>query len=154
MVSSTKHGGFLAPLLTAKKAVSPAYTLLGTNRYFYLAIGRAKLTGSAKVALVWPIQKLDGPNWYHLQLFWLFLSKLYNFHERVSSSYQERKLLFLSPINNRAYYPFLEHLEMWLIKNTWPTPSLRHKNDWPTPKARLEVAWPTPYLKHGCLVSC
>jgi len=22
-----------------------------------------------------------------------------------------------------------EHLEMWLIKNTWPTPSLRHKND-------------------------
>ena len=26
-----------------------------------------------------------------------------------------------------------EHLEMWLIKNTWPTPSLRHTNDWPTP---------------------
>ena len=22
-----------------------------------------------------------------------------------------------------------EHLEMWLIKNLWPTPSLRHKND-------------------------
>ena len=22
-----------------------------------------------------------------------------------------------------------EHLEMWLIKNTSPTPSLRHKND-------------------------
>ena len=22
-----------------------------------------------------------------------------------------------------------EHFEMWLIKNTWPTPSLRHKND-------------------------
>ena len=22
-----------------------------------------------------------------------------------------------------------EHLEMWLIKNTWLTPSLRHKND-------------------------
>ena len=22
-----------------------------------------------------------------------------------------------------------EHLEMWLIKNTLPTPSLRHKND-------------------------
>ena len=22
-----------------------------------------------------------------------------------------------------------EHLEMWLIKNTGPTPSLRHKND-------------------------
>ena len=37
-----------------------------------------------------------------------------------------------------------EHLEMWSIKNTWPTPSLRHKNDWPTPKARLEIAWPTP----------
>ena len=37
-----------------------------------------------------------------------------------------------------------EHLEMWLIKNTWPTPSLRHKNDWPTPKARLEITWPTP----------
>ena len=37
-----------------------------------------------------------------------------------------------------------EHLEMWLIKKTWPTPSLRHKNDWPTPKARLEIAWPTP----------
>ena len=37
-----------------------------------------------------------------------------------------------------------EHLEMWLIKNTWLTPSLRHKNDWPTPKARLEIAWPTP----------
>ena len=32
-----------------------------------------------------------------------------------------------------------EHLEMWLIKNTWPTPSLRHKNDLPTPKARLEI---------------
>ena len=37
-----------------------------------------------------------------------------------------------------------EHLEMWLIKNTWPTPFLRHKNDWPTPNARLEIAWPTP----------
>ena len=37
-----------------------------------------------------------------------------------------------------------EHLEMWLIKNTWPTPSLRHKDDWPTPKARLELTWPTP----------
>ena len=37
-----------------------------------------------------------------------------------------------------------EHLEIWLIKNTWPTPSLRHKNDWTTPKARLEIAWPTP----------
>ena len=22
-----------------------------------------------------------------------------------------------------------EHLEMWLRKNTWPTPSLRNKND-------------------------
>ena len=37
-----------------------------------------------------------------------------------------------------------EHLEMWLIKNTWPTPSLRHTNDWPTPKARLEITWRTP----------
>ena len=26
-----------------------------------------------------------------------------------------------------------EHLEVWLIKNTWPTP-----------KARLQIAWPTP----------
>ena len=46
-----------------------------------------------------------------------------------------------------------EHLERWLIKNTWPTSSLRHKNDWPTPKARLEIVWPTPQLKRGCLVS-
>ena len=46
-----------------------------------------------------------------------------------------------------------EHLEMWLIKNTWPTPSLLHKNDWPTPKARLEIPWPTPLLIHGCLVN-
>ena len=36
-----------------------------------------------------------------------------------------------------------EYLEMWLIKNTWLTPSLRHKNDWP----RLEIAWPTPLVK-------
>ena len=102
-----------------QKAVSPAYNLLGTNRYFYLAIGRAKVRGSAKVALVWPIQKLDGPNWYHLQLFWLFLSKLYNFHERISSSYQERKLLFLSPIKNRAYYPLLgpnRYLDIWTLE--------------------------------------
>ena len=28
----------------------------------------------------------------------------------------------------------------WLIKNTWPTPLLRHKNERPTPKARLEIA--------------
>ena len=40
-----------------------------------------------------------------------------------------------------------EHLEMWLIKNTWPTPSLRHKNDWPTPKARLEIkTWTFGFL--------
>ena len=37
-----------------------------------------------------------------------------------------------------------EHLEMWLIKNTWPTPSLQQKNDWPTPEARLQNKWPTP----------
>ena len=42
---------------------------------------------------------------------------------------------------------------MWLIKNTWPTHSFRHRNDWPTPKARLEIPWPTPLLKHRYLVS-
>ena len=33
-----------------------------------------------------------------------------------------------------------DHLEMWLIKNLWPTPSLQYKNDSPTPKARLDIA--------------
>ena len=33
-----------------------------------------------------------------------------------------------------------DHLEMWLIKKLWPTPSLQYKNDSPTPKARLEIA--------------
>ena len=40
-----------------------------------------------------------------------------------------------------------EHLEMWLIKNTWPTPSLQQKNDWPTPEARLQNKRPTPSVK-------
>ena len=33
-----------------QKAIAPAYTLLGPNRHFYLAIWRAKLRRSAKVA--------------------------------------------------------------------------------------------------------
>ena len=49
MVTSTEHRGLLAPLLTAKGGHSE-YTLLGPNRNFNLAIGRAKLRGSAKVA--------------------------------------------------------------------------------------------------------
>ena len=49
MVTSSEHRGLLAPLLTAKSGRS-AETLLGPNRIFYLAIGRAKLRGSAKVA--------------------------------------------------------------------------------------------------------
>ena len=32
-----------------------------------------------------------------------------------------------------------EHLEIWLIKTTWSTPSLRHKNDLTTYTARLEI---------------
>ena len=49
MVTSTEHRGLLAPLLTAKGGRSEE-TLLGPNRNFNLAIGRAKLSGSAKVA--------------------------------------------------------------------------------------------------------
>ena len=49
MVTSTEHRGLLAPLLTAKGGRSEK-TLLGPNRNFDLAIRRAKLSGSAKVA--------------------------------------------------------------------------------------------------------
>ena len=49
VVTSTEHRGLLAPLLTAKGGRFEK-TLLGPNRNFNLAIGRAKLRGSAKVA--------------------------------------------------------------------------------------------------------
>ena len=49
MVTSTEHHGLLAPLLTAKGGRFEK-TLLGPNRNFNLAIGRAKLGGSAKLA--------------------------------------------------------------------------------------------------------
>ena len=51
MVSSrgTKHRGLLAPLLTAKDG--RYINLVGAKSHFYLAIGQAKLRGSAEVAL-------------------------------------------------------------------------------------------------------
>ena len=57
---------------------------------FYLAIRRAKLRGSAKVAFSVTNSEIRCPDRYHLQLFWLFLSKMYNLHKRVSSSYKQK----------------------------------------------------------------
>ena len=58
-----------APFDGKKGCLSGIYLVRDKSLFLFGYIGRAKLTGSAKVALVWPIQKLDGPNWYHLQLF-------------------------------------------------------------------------------------
>ena len=41
----------------------------------YLALGRAKLSKSSKVELIWPIQILEGSKWYLSDPFWLKKSK-------------------------------------------------------------------------------